>query len=98
MCTYRTTLASGEGPVKEPSNGSSVGRIGGGAVAASIASELLADGTGLRLGAPLGGSGAPRLPVGVARVETVDALLAGGADLVVEPASHEAVRALGPAV
>jgi aspartate dehydrogenase len=98
MCTYRTTLASGEGPVKEPANGSAVGLIGGGAVAASIASELLADGTGLRLVAALVRSGAPGLPVGVARVETVEELLAAGADVVVEAASQDAVRALGPAV
>ena len=98
MCTYRTTLASGEERVKQPSKGSAVGLIGGGAVAASIASELLADGSGLRLVGALVRSDAHGLPAGVARVETVEELLAAAPDVVVEAASQTAVRELGPAV
>jgi aspartate dehydrogenase len=98
MCTYRTTLASGEERVKGPSNGCAVGLIGGGAVAAGIASELLADSAGLRLVAALVRSDTHGLPAAVTRVETVEELLATGPDVVVEAASQAAVRELGPAV
>jgi aspartate dehydrogenase len=98
MCTNRTTLASGEDAVKQAASGCAVGLIGGGAVAASIASELVADRAGLRLVAALVRSDAPALPGAVARVETVDELLAAEPDVVVEAASRTAVRELGPAV
>ena len=75
-----------------------MGLVGGGAVAAQIASELLADGTGLRLAGALLRSDPRGLPSGVARAVNVEELLATGPDVVVEAASQAAVREVGPAV
>jgi len=76
-----------------------VGLIGFGAIGAHVCTCLR---DGLAPGADLAGvlvrSRSAGLPSGVARMESVEDLLASRPDVVVEAASREALAALGPAV
>lgn len=78
----------------------SVALIGFGAIGRSLARTLRDHGTKVRIVAVLvrpGHAPAPDvLPAGVRRVESLDALLAGHPDVVVECAGHEALREYGP--
>jgi aspartate dehydrogenase len=75
-----------------------VGVIGGGAVAASICGSLLADGGPFLLVGALVRSPSPQLAPEVTRLGSLDELVAGRPDVVVEAASHAAVADYCPAL
>jgi aspartate dehydrogenase len=76
-----------------------VGLIGFGTIGAQVCTYLLGGGApGARLAGVLVRPGSGATPTGVARMATVEELLASRPDVVVELASREALTQLGPAV